>query len=249
MALVIFVVRHVRLTKYAKSNGIFRMEVYIENVGYGNLVKQKSLSLLIIYNNSNRYDISEIQSIEKDNSIYLRIASGTRNKGLNGFLIIFSSRTLDTTLNYSLGVNELKNYEYLDIHDESSNDSYRYCTWHAISKSKPSYIYPMLFMVIITVKTVITSLASSIVKTTNINLYSVDVYKINGKHLTYSNNDKLCNVNKVSKMIEDYRTKRCPCYRKNNNPLLEYWFSKCYLFGEFRMKYFKNIEILYEKFL
>jgi hypothetical protein len=44
------------------------MEVYIENVGYGNLVKQKSLSLLIIDNNSNRYDISEIQSIEKGNS-------------------------------------------------------------------------------------------------------------------------------------------------------------------------------------
>ena len=29
---------------------------------------------------------------------------------------------------------------------------------------------------------------------------------------------------------------------------MDYWFSKCYLFGEFRMKYFKDIEILYEKF-
>ena len=35
---------------------------------------------------------------------------------------------------------------------------------------------------------------------------------------------------------------------KNNNPQLEHWFSKCYLFREFRMKYFKNIEILYEIF-
>ena len=35
---------------------------------------------------------------------------------------------------------------------------------------------------------------------------------------------------------------------KNSNPQLEHWFSKCYLFREFRMKYFKNIEILYEIF-
>jgi len=28
----------------------------------------------------------------------------------------------------------------------------------------------------------------------------------------------------------------------------DHWFSKCYLFREFRMKYFKDIEILYEKF-
>jgi len=30
---------------------------------------------------------------------------------------------------------------------------------------------------------------------------------------------------------------------------LEHWFSKCYLFREFRMKYFKDIEILYEKYI
>jgi len=35
---------------------------------------------------------------------------------------------------------------------------------------------------------------------------------------------------------------------KNGNPRLEHWFSKCYLFREFRKKYFKDIEILYEKF-
>ena len=35
---------------------------------------------------------------------------------------------------------------------------------------------------------------------------------------------------------------------KNSNPRLEHWFSKCYLFREFRKKYFKDIEILYEKF-
>jgi len=49
-------------------------------------------------------------------------------------------------------------------------------------------------------------------------------------------------------MIEEDCPERCPCYRKNSNPRLEHWFSKCYLFHEFRMKYFKDIEILYEKF-
>jgi len=47
-------------------------------------------------------------------------------------------------------------------------------------------------------------------------------------------------------MIEDDRPERCPCY--DSNPRLEHWFSKCYLFHEFRMKYFKDIEILYEIF-
>jgi len=39
------------------------------------------------------------------------------------------------------------------------------------------------------------------------------------------------------------------CYRrkKKGNPWLEYCFSKCYLFLEFRMKYFMDIEIPYEK--
>ena len=42
---------------------------------------------------------------------------------------------------------------------------------------------------------------------------------------------------------------RCSCcYRKNSNLRLEHWFSKYYLFRKFRMKYFKDIEILYEKF-
>jgi len=50
-------------------------------------------------------------------------------------------------------------------------------------------------------------------------------------------------------MIEEDCPERCPCcYRKNSNPPLEHWFSKCYLFLEFRMKYFKDIDILYEKF-
>jgi len=50
-------------------------------------------------------------------------------------------------------------------------------------------------------------------------------------------------------MIEKDCPERCSCcYRKNCNPRLEYWFSKYYLFREFRMKYFKDIEILYEKF-
>ena len=34
--------------------------------------------------------------------------------------------------------------------------------------------------------------------------------------------------------------------RKNSNPRMEDWFSKCYLFGEFRMKYFNDIKVLYE---
>jgi len=54
---------------------------------------------------------------------------------------------------------------------------------------------------------------------------------------------------KAAKMIEENCPERCSCcYRKNSNPRLEHWFSKCYLFREFRMKYFKDIEILYEIF-
>jgi len=54
---------------------------------------------------------------------------------------------------------------------------------------------------------------------------------------------------RVAKMIEEDCPERCPCcYRINSNPRLEHWFSKCYLFREFRMKYFKDIEKLYEKF-
>jgi len=56
-------------------------------------------------------------------------------------------------------------------------------------------------------------------------------------------------VAKAAKMIEEDCSERCPCcYRKNSNPRLEHWFSKCYLFREFRVKYFKDIEILYEIF-
>ena len=56
-------------------------------------------------------------------------------------------------------------------------------------------------------------------------------------------------VAKATKIIEEDCPERCPyCYRKNSNPRLEHWFSKGYLFPEFRMKYFKNIEILYEIF-
>jgi len=56
-------------------------------------------------------------------------------------------------------------------------------------------------------------------------------------------------VAKAAKMIEEDCPERCPCcYRKNSNPRLEHWFSKCYLFREFRMKYFKDIEIFYEIF-
>jgi len=56
-------------------------------------------------------------------------------------------------------------------------------------------------------------------------------------------------VAKAAKIIEEDCPERCPCcYRKNSNPRLEHWFSKCYLFCEFRMKYFKDIEILYEIF-
>ena len=57
-------------------------------------------------------------------------------------------------------------------------------------------------------------------------------------------------VAKAAKMIEEDCPERCPCccYRKNSNPRLEHRFSKCYIFHEFRMKYFKYIEILYEVF-
>ena len=50
-------------------------------------------------------------------------------------------------------------------------------------------------------------------------------------------------------MIEEDCLEWCLCcYRKNSNPRLEHWFSKCYLLREFRMKYFMDIEIFYEKF-
>jgi hypothetical protein len=55
-------------------------------------------------------------------------------------------------------------------------------------------------------------------------------------------------VAKAAKMIEEDCPERCPCcYRKNGNPRLEHWFSKYYIFLEFRMKYFKDIEKPYEK--
>jgi len=54
---------------------------------------------------------------------------------------------------------------------------------------------------------------------------------------------------KAAKMIKEDCLERCPCcYRKNSNPRLEHWYFKYYLFREFRMKYFKDIEILYEIF-
>ena len=57
-------------------------------------------------------------------------------------------------------------------------------------------------------------------------------------------------VAKAANMIEDDYQERCPCYyKKNSNPRLEHWFLKCYLFRKFRMKYFKDIEVLYEEFL
>ena len=40
-------------------------------------------------------------------------------------------------------------------------------------------------------------------------------------------------VAKAAKMIEKDCPERCPCcYRKNSNPRLVHWFSKCYLFRE-----------------
>ena len=56
-------------------------------------------------------------------------------------------------------------------------------------------------------------------------------------------------VAKAAKMIEEECPERCPCcYRIYSNPRLEHWFSKCYFFNVLRMKYFKDIDILYEKF-
>ena len=37
------------------------------------------------------------------------------------------------------------------------------------------------------------------------------------------------------------------CYREYSNTRLEHWFSKCYLFREFRIKYSMDMEKLYEK--
>ena len=38
------------------------------------------------------------------------------------------------------------------------------------------------------------------------------------------------------------------CYRENSHPPLEHWFSKMlFFFRDFRMTYFMNIEVLYEK--
>ena len=56
-------------------------------------------------------------------------------------------------------------------------------------------------------------------------------------------------VAKAAKMIEEDCPERCPCcHRKSSNSRLNHWFSKCYLFREFRMKYFMDIEIIYEIF-
>jgi len=55
-------------------------------------------------------------------------------------------------------------------------------------------------------------------------------------------------VAKAANMFENDCPERCPCcYKENSNPRLEHWFSKCYLFREFRMKYFMDIDILHDK--
>jgi len=52
--------------------------------------------------------------------VYLRIASGTRNKGLNGFLIIFSSDDKNIWIE-SLGTKYFNNFSI----NGTSNDKYK----------------------------------------------------------------------------------------------------------------------------
>jgi len=127
-----FVVRGVRLTKSVESNGLFGIESDIENVGFANLIKPKTI-VFIMVNGSNRFTITNMESATNSNpsqwdskttttfkseillpsnmptgkyKVYLRIASGRSSKGLNGYPIRFAND--DKNLwNESLGANYL----------------------------------------------------------------------------------------------------------------------------------------------
>jgi len=113
-----FVVRGVRLTKTAKSNGLFGIEVDIENVGFGNLIKPKSVTLIMQGNDNKVYKLTEMKNSENTNpnqwesqtiktfksevllpkdmtngdyKVYLRIASRTDSEGMDGYPIRFAN--------------------------------------------------------------------------------------------------------------------------------------------------------------
>jgi len=130
-----YVVRSVRLTTEAESNGIFGAEISIENVGFANLIKQKSIYVIMTDNNDRRYDLTNSLKITNSDprqwwsknttvihiegilpngmkngnyKLYLRIASNS-NGGLNGNPIKFANDD-QNIWNESLGANYLGDF-------------------------------------------------------------------------------------------------------------------------------------------
>jgi len=138
-----YVVKNVRLTTEAESNGIFGAEISIENVGFANLIKQKSTYVIMTDNNDRRYDLTNslkitnsdprqwwsktitvinIEGILPSNmsngnyKLYLRIASNS-NGGLNGYPIRFANDD-EFIWNESLGANYLGDFAIVE-HNEN----------------------------------------------------------------------------------------------------------------------------------
>eukprot|EP00833_Pecoramyces_ruminatium_P009443 jgi/Orpsp1_1/1183475/evm.model.c7180000085370.1 len=128
-----FVVRGVRLTKSAEINGKFGLEVDIENVGFANLIKPKSIILIMVGSNNTSYRITNLEILSNGNpsnwdskktstfksevtlpsgmgkgnyKAYIRIASSRSSKGLSGYPIRFANDDKNIWDN-SLGANYL----------------------------------------------------------------------------------------------------------------------------------------------
>jgi len=127
-----YVVSKVLLTTEAESNGMFGAEISIKNVGFGNLIKPKSLYVIMTDKNNKIYYLTDSLRISNKNpcqwwsketavvniegilpsnmpngkyKLYLRIASN-RNGGLNGYPIRFANNDKNIW-NESLGANYL----------------------------------------------------------------------------------------------------------------------------------------------
>jgi hypothetical protein len=130
-----FVVRRVSLTKEVQKNGIFSMEVEIENVGFANLIKPKIVYVFLTNNNNLSYTLSSIINTDHDDpcqwwsnekvvykvegtlpsnmpndnyKVYIRIASNGGG-GLNGYPIRFANDD-ENIWNEFLGANYLGDF-------------------------------------------------------------------------------------------------------------------------------------------
>lgn len=141
-----FVVRGVRLTKVAEKNGKFGLEVDIENVGFGNLIKPKSIVIIMVGSNNASYKITNLKILSNGNpcnwnsrkistfkselslpcsmangnyKVYLRTASDQNSKGLYGYPIRFANND-NNIWNDSLGANYLGNFTVVESTQNSN---------------------------------------------------------------------------------------------------------------------------------